>query len=137
MGVDDIIVLYSKDLVKEYPFKHPLKDFDTKNIVLQDNTSTIRLVKGDRRVCGSRTMSIQIRYFYAHERAEDGTIVVRYCPTKELVSNYLSKPLQGSLFQTHSNTLIGISATEESLYKITNAEEKALRAKAANDHLSV
>ena len=88
VGVDDAIgyvewtSLYSKDQVKEYPVKHPLKDLSTKNIVLQDNTSTIKLVKGSRRVCGSRTRSIQIHYLYAHERVKDGTIVVMYCPTK-------------------------------------------------------
>ena len=88
VGIDDAIgymewtSLYSKDQVKEYPVKHPLKDLGTKNIVLQDNTSTIKLVKDSRRVCGSRTRSIQIHYLYAHERVKDGTIVVMYCPTK-------------------------------------------------------
>ena len=90
--------LYSKEQVKEYPVEHSLNDLGTNNVVLQHNTSTIRLVKGGRRVCGSRKRSIQICYFYAHERVEDGTIVVMYCPTREMVSDYLSKPLQGSLF---------------------------------------
>ena len=43
--------LYSKDQVKEYPTEHPLKKLGTKNIMLQNNTSTIKLVKGGRRVC--------------------------------------------------------------------------------------
>ena len=70
--------------MKVYPVKHPLKlkDLDKKNVVLQVNTSTIRLVNGGRTVCGLRTRSIHIRYFYAYERVEDGTIVVMYCPTK-------------------------------------------------------
>ena len=129
--------VYSKDQVKKYSVEHPLKDLGTKNIVFQNNTSTIRLVKGGRRVCGSRTRSIQICYFYAHERVEDGTIVVTHCCTKEMVSNYLSKPLSGSLFWTHCNTLIGTSAAEESLYKIAYAKEKALRAKAASNHVLI
>ena len=143
VGVNDAIgyvewtSLYSKDQVKDYPVEHPLKDLGTKNIVLQDKTSTIRLVKGGRRVCGPRTRSIQIRYFYAHERVEDGTIVMMFYPTKEMVSDYLSKPLQGSLFRTHRNTLMGILAVEDSIYQIAYAKQKALRAKAANDRLSV
>ena len=56
------------------------------------------MVKGDRRMCDSSTQNIHIKYFYAHKRVNDGTIVVTYCPTKEMVSDYLSKPLQGSLF---------------------------------------
>ena len=123
--------------MKEYPVEHLLKDLGKKNVVLQDNTSTIKLVKGGRRVCRSRTRSIQIRYFYAHERVEDGTIVVMYCPAKEMVSNYLSKPLQGSLFRTHCNTFMDILLAEEIQYKLAYANEKALRAMNDYDHLSV
>ena len=55
----------------------------------------------------------QIKKVHAHERVDNGTIVVIYCPTKEMVSDYLSKPLQGSLFRTHSNSLMGILSVEE------------------------
>ena len=56
-----------------------------------------------------------------------------------MVSDYLSKPLQGSLFQTHRSrsTLRGITLEQEIQYKLAYAKEKALRAKAASDHLSV
>ena len=90
-----------------------------------------------KRVCGSRTRNIHIRYFYAHERVSDGTIVVTYCLTKEMVSDYLSKPLQGSLFRTYRNTLMGITLEQDIHYKLAYAQEKALRAKEASDHLSV
>ena len=104
VGVDDSIgfvewaSLYSKEQVEEYPVEHPLKDMGKKNVVLQDNTSTIKMLKGGKRVCGQHTRNIHVRYFYAHERVDDGTIHITYCPTKEMVSDYLSKPLQGSLF---------------------------------------
>ena len=129
--------LYSKDQVKEYPTKHRLKKLGTKNLVLQANTSAIKLAKGGRRVCGSRTRSIRMRYFYAHERVEDVTMIVTYCPTKEIVCDYLSKPLQGSLFRTHRNTIMGISEADCITYKVVYVEQKALRAKAIRDHLSV
>jgi hypothetical protein len=38
---------------------------------------------------------------------------VTYCPTKELVADYLSKPLQGSLFRTHCNSILGITDADE------------------------
>ena len=70
VGVDDAIIefvewasLYYKEQVKKYPAEHPFKDLDKKNAVLQDNTSTIKMVKGGRRVCGWRTQNIHIRYF--------------------------------------------------------------------------
>ena len=64
-------------------------------------------------------------------------MIVTYCPTKEMVSDYLSKLLQGSLFRTHCNTLIGISEADCITYKVAYAEQKALRAKAIHDHLLV
>ena len=133
VGVDNSIdfvewvSLYSKEQVKEYPIEHPLKDMGKNNIVLQDNTSTIKMLKGGKRVCRQRTRNIHPRYFYAHERIEDGTIRVTYCPTaREMVSDYLSKPLQGSLFRTHRNTLMGITAELDIQYKLIYAKDKAM-----------
>ena len=108
-----------------------------KTVVLQDKTSTIKMLMGGKRVCGQRTRNIHIRYFYAHERVTDGTIVVTYCPTKEMVSDYLSKPLQGSLFRVHRNTLMGITPAIDIQYKLLHAKNKVLMAQKAKDHLSV
>ena len=66
-GVDDVISfvewtsLFLKCQVKDYPIDHPLKDLGKKNLVKQDNTSTIKLAKDGRRVCGKRTRNIDIR----------------------------------------------------------------------------
>ena len=68
------------------------------------------MLKGDVRVCGPKTRNIHIQYFYVHERLKDGTIVVTYYPTKEMVPDYLSKLLQGSLFCFHRNTLMGVTS---------------------------
>ena len=99
VGVDGVISyvkwasLCSKCQVKTYPIDHPVKEMGKKNLVKQDHTSTIKMVKRGVRVCGPRTRSTHIRYFYATERVKDKTIVVTYCPTKEMVADYLSKPL--------------------------------------------
>ena len=143
VGVDDAIgfvewaSLYSKEQVKDYPPEHPLKDMGKKTVVLQDNTSTIKMLMGGKRVCGQRTRNIHIRHFYAHERVTDGTIVVTYCPTREIISDCLSKPLQGSLFQVHRNTLMGITLAIDIQYELSYAKDKALRARMAKDNLSV
>ena len=65
----------------------------------------------------------------AHERVEGGMMIVTYCSTREMVSDYLSKLLKGSLFRTHRNTLMGISEADCITYKMAYAEQKALRAK--------
>ena len=94
------------------------------------------MLKGGKRVCGQRTRNIHVRYFYAHERINDGTIMVTYCPTKEMVSDYLSKPLQGSLFRTHRNTLLGMTAELDIQYQLSYAKDKALRVQKAIDYYS-
>ena len=114
--------------MKEYPNDHALKEMGTNTFVEQDNTSTIKMLKGGKRVCGQRSRNNFIKYFYAHERINDGTIVVTYRPTKEMTSDYLSKPLQGSVFRLHRNTLMGLSPALNIQYKLSYAKDKAVRA---------
>ena len=51
-------------------------DLGESNLVKQDNTNTIKMVKGGIRVCGARTRNSNIRYFYAIERVNNRTIVI-------------------------------------------------------------
>ena len=94
------------------------------------------MVKGGVRVCGARTRNIHIRYFYATVRVKDGTIVVTYCPTKEMVADYLSKPLQGSLFCLHQNMIMGGTHDLVDQFQMDYVVAKIARAKLPNDHLS-
>ena len=41
---------------------------------------------------------------------ERGNVQVLYCPTKEQFLDFWTKPLQGTLFQTHRNTIMGITS---------------------------
>jgi hypothetical protein len=67
VGVDDtitfieLISLFMKCQVKNYPEDDPLKMLGTKNLAKQDNTSTIKLAVNGRRSCGQRTRHINTR----------------------------------------------------------------------------
>ena len=130
VGIDDAIgfvewtSLFCKFQVKDYPENHPLKKLGTRNLMKQDNTSTIKMAKGGRRTCGKRTRCIEIRYFYITEKINEGLIVMSYCPTKEMVSDYLSKPIQGSLFRMHRNAIMGITNEEYDRYELEYAAAK-------------
>ena len=76
-------------------------------VIQQDNTSTIQLENNGQASSTKRTRHINIRYFYVTSKIKEGSIRVIYHPTKEMVSDYLTKPLQGSLFRTHRNSLMG------------------------------
>jgi hypothetical protein len=122
VGVDDTITfiewisLFMKCQVKDYPDSDPLKLLGTKVLAQQDNTSTIKLARNGSRSCGQRTRHINIRYFYITDKINDGTVVMSYCPTKEMVSDYFTKPLQGSLFRLHRNAIMGVSQADYDWY---------------------
>ena len=41
---------------------------------------------------------MDIQYFYVGDHIQDKTLALQHCPTEEMLANYLTKPLQGSLF---------------------------------------
>jgi len=56
------------------------------------------LERNGRASSSKRTRHINIRYFFVQDRIAAGEVSVAYCPTKEMVADYFTKPLQGSLF---------------------------------------
>ena len=65
--------------------------------VYQDNMSTIALAEKGRSTA-ERTRHINIRYFFVKDRVEAGEIKIEYCPTKDMLADVLTKPLQGNNF---------------------------------------
>ena len=45
--------------------------------------------------------------FFVKDQVESDDIDVKYCPTDEMVADFLTKPLQGRAFQKFCDTLIG------------------------------
>lgn len=72
-----------------YPFK--------KSFFEQDNESTLKLIKNGRSSAGSRSKHIDIRYFWLTDRLKRDNITARHCDTLSMLSDFLSKPLQGAL----------------------------------------
>jgi hypothetical protein len=69
------------------------------NLLLQDNKSSILLEQNGRASSGKRTRHINIRYFFITDRVNMKEISIDWCPTKEMVADFMTKPLQGSLFK--------------------------------------
>jgi hypothetical protein len=115
VGVDDAMIfvvwvqLFMGEQMKTVSKGSALSKFMHETVILQDNTSTIQLEK-------NRKQSINIQYFYVTSKVKNGDVRIVYCPTKEMVSNYLNKPQQGSLFRTHRNSIMGILEKELSHY---------------------
>ncbi len=66
--------------------------------VYQDNTSTITMAEKGRST-SDRTRHIHVRYFFIKDRIDNGELELKYLPTKEMIADILTKPLQGELFR--------------------------------------
>ena len=77
------------------------------NILYQDNKSAILLETNGKKSSGRRTRALNIRYFFLADQVEKGNLEVEYCPTLEMIGDYMSKPLQGKLFQKLKDQIMG------------------------------
>jgi hypothetical protein len=76
------------------------------NKVYQDNQSSMLLEKNGRGSSSKRTRHINIRYFFVTDRIKSKELCVEYCPTGDMVGDFFTKPLQGSLFRKFRNAIM-------------------------------
>ena len=85
VGVDDIItkVMWTQLFMEEQGYEIE------QNIVYQDNKSAMLLEKNGKRSSGKRTRALNIRYFFVTDQIEKGLLTVEYCPTGEMIADYI------------------------------------------------
>ena len=66
--------------------------------VFQDNKSTIVMAEKGRST-SERTRHIHIRFYFIKDRIDNKELKIEYLPTKLMIADILTKPLQGELFQ--------------------------------------
>ena len=76
--------------------------------VYQDNKSTILMASKGKPV-SSRTRHIAIRYFFIKDRIKSGDIEISHVGTEEMLADFFTKPLQGSLFIKMRNAIMNIT----------------------------
>ena len=77
------------------------------NLLYQDNKSSILLLNNGKRSSSKRTKAFNIRYFFLTNQIEKNHLAVEYCPSNGMVADYMSKPLQGKLFQEFRKAIVG------------------------------
>jgi hypothetical protein len=82
--------------------------YGVSTILNQDNQSTIKLSKNGKSSSGKGTRHINIRYFFITDRIARKEVAIQYCPTKEMVADYFTKPLQGELFYKFRDQIMGV-----------------------------
>ena len=79
-----------------------------RNILAEDNESTIRMSKNGKDSCTSNLKHIAIKkYFWVTDQIKNGNIEIIHCPTKQMIADYFTKPLQGELFHMFRNIIMG------------------------------
>ncbi|CAJ1938644.1 unnamed protein product [Cylindrotheca closterium] len=91
IAVDDVVtmILWTK-LFMEWQ-GYPIE----KNILYQDNKSAILLEENGGKSAGKRSQAINIRYFFIRDQVEKGNVKIKYCPTDNMIADFMTKPLQG------------------------------------------
>ena len=78
------------------------------NTLYQDNQSAIRMEVNGRNSCTGNSWHIDIRYFFVKDRIDKGELSIRYCPTSVMLADFLTKPIQGTLFRKYRDIIMGI-----------------------------
>ncbi len=115
VGVDDMMpsILWTRYFLKGQGYK--VSD----NIIFQDNKSTMLLERNGKTSSSKRTKHINVRYYFITDRIAKGEVRVEWCPTKDMIADFMTKPLQGSLFKKFRDVIMGAISTEEMLKTVT------------------
>jgi hypothetical protein len=105
IGVDDQVskILWTKRFLEWQDFQVRL------NIVCQDNTSTMKLAKNGKASSGKRTRHFDIKWFYVTDLINRDEVDVRYCPTDDMLGDYMTKPLVGAKFHKFRDLIMNLS----------------------------
>ena len=79
-----------------------------KNILFQGNKSTILLVENGKKSSSKRTRHLNIRYFFLMDQVQKGNLTIRYCPTDDMIADFMSKPLQGKKFRQFRKDILNL-----------------------------
>jgi hypothetical protein len=105
VGVDDVIskILWTKLFIEAQGFKV------NTNVVYRDNTSSMKLEENGKYSSGKRTRHFNIKLFYITDLIECNQVQIEYCPTDEMIADYMTKPLVGYKFMSFRQAIMNTS----------------------------
>jgi hypothetical protein len=83
------------------------------NVLFQDNKSSILLEKNGKASSSKRTKHIIILYFFITDRVNKEEVLVVWIPTGEMIGDYATNPLQGSLFWKFRYQIMGVTLARD------------------------
>ena len=83
------------------------------NILFQDNKSAILLEKNGKALSSKCTKHVNIRYFFITDRVDKGDVSLVWCPTGDMIGDFMTKPLQGALFRKFRDQIMGVVPAQD------------------------
>jgi hypothetical protein len=97
---------------------------NVKSTLHQDNKSAINIERNGQLSMSKNTKHIEIRYFYVKDRTNGNNIQIKYCPTEQMIADFLTKPLQGELFRKFRAVILGHVHLDEVSLQPTTCKER-------------
>lgn len=116
-----------------------------KKYLMQDNQSTIRILKNGKRSAKKQSRHLNIRFFWISDRLSKAHMdcEIQFCPTGLMLGDFFTKPLQGSLFRKMRDVVQGHMSIEHLKPEVleedlgTTVDEKPETANAVDDIKSI
>ena len=64
--------------------------------------------KNGKASSSKRTKHINIRYYFVTDRIRKKELTVEWCPTGDMIGDYMTKPNQGALFKKFRDQIMGV-----------------------------
>ena len=103
VGADDAatMMLWTKLFLEEQGYKIE------ENVLYQDKKSAILLERNGRKSMGKQSCALNVQYFFISDQVNQGNLNVKYCPTDEMIGDFMTKPLQGLKFMKFWKIIMG------------------------------
>ena len=102
-------MIWTKKLIEEQGFKIKLIN------IYQDNQSTIKLATNGKESSGKCTRHFDIKYFYLTDLIKYNKVSIKFCPSKDMIIDYLTTPLVGEKFWKQRNKIMNNNDWKPSL----------------------
>ena len=92
MQLSDTTSLAARE--RDFAIEQQHIDIKEQGILLEDNKSAIHMANNGKSI-SNRTRHIKVRYFFVKQYLDNGEFRLDHCPTKDMIADILTKPLQG------------------------------------------
>ena len=103
VGADDatVMILWTMLFLEAQGYKVE------RNVLYQDNKSAILLEINGKNSARKRSRALNIRSFFLTDQVEKGNLKIEYCPTENMIGDYMTEPLQGEKFWKFRKSIMG------------------------------